>query len=458
MTSSKAVGAGAFVVIGALLFTVALFMIGERRLLFTKRYPVYTEFTSLGQLESGAVVRVLGMDAGEVSEIRIPNSPSEKFRVRMMVREDMRQLVRADSVATPQTEGLVGAIFVNIAAGTEAAPIVATGGMISGHDAFQISDLLQQASDSVKLISDTVQSLRGDAETAVKQIALTAEDAHALVADIRPDIAAIARNGAQISADTQVIIASIKDGKGTLGKLVNDDGLYQQVRQIASQAEAIMVNVRDLSAEAKGAIADFRSPEGPANGLMTDMRMTLAQAREATADLADNMEAMKRNFLLRGFFNKRGYFDLDSISPADYRKGLLENGKRKAMRIWLASNVLFETRPDGSEVLTADGRARIDSAMATYLRYLPTNPLVVEGYATQGVVGERYQRSRSRAVMVREYVVSQYRLTQQSTGSIALADDAQGSPSKDRWDGVALTLFLDREQLQLAAQPVAAVR
>jgi hypothetical protein len=60
--------------------------------------------------------------------------------------------------------------------------------------------------------------------------------------------------------------------------------------------------------------------------------------------------------------------------------------------------------------------------------------------------------------MVREYVVSQYRLTQQSTGSIALADDAQGSPSKDRWDGVALTLFLDREQLQLAAQPVAAVR
>jgi len=218
------------------------------------------------------------------------------------------------------------------------------------------------------------------------------------------------------------------------------------------------VNVRELSAQAKDAIADFRSPDSPTNGLMTDMRMTLAQAREATADLADNMEAMKRNFLLRGFFNKRGYFDLDSISPAEYRNGLLENGKRKAMRIWLASNVLFETRPDGSEVLTADGRARIDSAMATYLRYLPTNPLVVEGYATQGVVGERYQRSRSRAVMVREYVVSQYRLTQQSTGSIALADDAQGSPSKDRWDGVALTLFLDREQLQLAAQPVAAVR
>jgi len=456
MTSSKAVGAGAFVVIGALLFTVALFMIGERRLLFTKRYTVYTELSSLGQLENGAVVRVSGMDAGEVSEIRIPDAPSQKFRIRMEVREDMRQLVRTDSVATPQTEGLVGAIFVNIAAGSDAAPIVPAGGMIAGHNPFEISDLLEQASESVKLISDTVQSLRGDAETAVKQIALTAEDAHGLVEDIRPDITSIAHNGARISADTQEVLAGIKDGKGTLGKLVNDDGLYQQVRQIATQAEAIMVNVRELSAQAKDAIADFRSPDSPTNGLMTDMRMTLAQAREATADLADNMEAMKRNFLLRGFFNKRGYFDLDSISPAEYRKGLLENGKRKAMRIWLASNVLFETRPDGSEVLTADGRARVDSAMATYLRFLPTNPLVVEGYATEGVLGERYQRSRARAAVVREYLLSQYGLMQQSTGSIALAEDAQGSPSKDRWDGVALTLFLDREQMQLAAQPVAA--
>ena len=92
-----------------------------------------------------------------------------------------------------------------------------------------------------------------------------------------------------------------------------------------------------------------------------------------------NMEAMKHNFLLRGFFNRRGYFDLGSISPVDYRTGVLENGKRKAMRIWLKSSVLFEVRPDGTEVLTEDGRARIDSAMSTYLKYLPSNPIVVEG-------------------------------------------------------------------------------
>jgi phospholipid/cholesterol/gamma-HCH transport system substrate-binding protein len=463
MMSSKAVGAGAFVVVGALLFTVALFMIGERRMLFQTRYTVYTEFAKLGQLESGAVVRIAGLDAGEVTDIRIPDTPSAKFRIKMNVRQDMGHLIRTDSVATTQTEGLVGAVYVNIGAGSEQAAILPANGTVAGREPLQISDLLQQASDSVRLITDTVNALRGDAEKAVKQIALTAEDAHALVDDLRPEITAIAHNGNRISADTRDIIANINEGKGTLGKLVNDDALYQQVRQIAGdaqmiagEAQKIMANVRDLSAEAKGAIADFRSKDGPTQGLMSDMRVTVSQAREATADLADNMEAMKRNFLLRGFFNKRGYYDLNSISPADYRSGVLENGKRKAMRIWLTSGVLFERRADGTEVLTADGRARVDSAMSTFLQYVPANPIVVEGYATEGVVGEQFQRSRLRAAAVREYLLTQYHLMPQHTGSIALAGEAKGSPAKDRWDGIALTLFLDREQLEFAAQPVAA--
>jgi len=171
------------------------------------------------------------------------------------------------------------------------------------------------------------------------------------------------------------------------------------------------------------------------------------------ADLADNAEALKRNFLLRGFFNKRGYFDLDDISQADYRKGVLENGKRKAMRIWLSSEVLFERGPDDVERLSEGGRARIESAMATYLKYLPSNPLVVEGYATAGGAEERFRVGRIRAGMLRNYVLGRYELKPQHTGFISLGDDGKGSPhGTDRWDGVAITLFLDRESLQFGDQ------
>jgi phospholipid/cholesterol/gamma-HCH transport system substrate-binding protein len=450
--SKRAVGAGVFVLLGVVLFTAALFMIGSRRMLFEQRFPIHTEFSRLGQLEVGAAVRVAGLDAGEVTEIAIPARPSGKFRVRMEVRDDLHQLIRTDSLATTQTEGLVGASFVNIAPGTDAAPVIPEGGIIPGRDPFQMADLLQQASETIAMVNETVASLRGDITTAVQQVALTAEEAHALVTDISPDIRRIAENGSRISADSQRIVASIREGKGTIGKLINDDALYVRAREIADEAKTVMQNVKEVSNEARRAISDFRSNDGPAQGLMADMRVTLGQAREATADLADNMEAMKHNFLLRGFFNRRGYFDLDAISPADYRKGILENGKRKAMRIWLADAVLFEPGAEGIDVLTADGRTRIDSAMATYLEYLPTNPVVAEGYATAGSKEERFRRARQRAGIVREYILGRYGLPPQNTGYIGLGDEAQGSPKGDRWDGVAVTLFLDRASLQFAAQ------
>jgi phospholipid/cholesterol/gamma-HCH transport system substrate-binding protein len=450
MISARAVGAGAFVMIGLLLFGAGLFMIGERRMLFEKRFTMYTQFARLGELQTGATVRVAGADAGEITDIEVPRSPSEKFKVKMEVLEALHPLIRTDSVAATQTEGLVGGIFVNIAAGTDKAPRLPEGGTIPGREPFSISDLLQQASDTVTMVNMTVASLRDDAEKAVKQVAETAEDAHALMEQVSPDIAEITKNANRISEDTSGIIASINDGKGTVGKLINDDGLYQRAREIADQAKDVMANLHGVTDEARRAVVDFRSKDGPAQGFMADMRVTLGQAREATADLADNMEAMKHNFLLRGFFNKRGYFDLESISPVDYRTGVLENGKRKAMRIWLKSSVLFEPGPDGTEVLTADGRDRIDSAMSTYLKYLPSNPIVVEGYAPAPTVAERFRISRRRAGIVRAYVLGKYEIPPQNAGFIGLGDEADGSPEKDHWDGVSLTLFLDREALQFS--------
>ena len=80
-------------------------MIGERRMLFEKRFTVYTEFSRLGDLETGAPVRVAGAEAGEVTDIEIPATPSAKFRVKMEVREALHPIIRTDSIAVPQTRG-----------------------------------------------------------------------------------------------------------------------------------------------------------------------------------------------------------------------------------------------------------------------------------------------------------------------------------------------------------------
>ena len=85
--------------------------------------------------------------------------------------------------------------------------------------------------------------------------------------------------------------------------------------------------------------------------------------------------------------------------------------------------------------------------MSTYLKYLPSNPLVVEGYAPGTTVAERFRLSRMRAGIVREYIVGKYDVPPQNAGFIGLGDQALDSPNKGRWDGVSLTFFLDRAEL-----------
>ena len=75
MARNRLVAVGAFVVCGVLLFAVGLFMIGDRRMLFSKTFEVYAEFAKIAGLQNGAKVRVAGMDAGEVDEIHVPPRP-----------------------------------------------------------------------------------------------------------------------------------------------------------------------------------------------------------------------------------------------------------------------------------------------------------------------------------------------------------------------------------------------
>ena len=64
--TARLAAVGAFVVGGVLLFAVGLFLIGNRRMLFSDTFEVYAEFAQIAALDGGAKVRVSGMDAGEV--------------------------------------------------------------------------------------------------------------------------------------------------------------------------------------------------------------------------------------------------------------------------------------------------------------------------------------------------------------------------------------------------------
>jgi phospholipid/cholesterol/gamma-HCH transport system substrate-binding protein len=445
-TPVRLAGIGVFVLAGLVLFASALFMIGERQLAFARRFVIYTEFTTITGLQPGAIVRVSGAPAGAVTDIEPPAGPSGKFRARLEITEDLHQLVRTDSVAAIQTEGLVGGSFLAISTGTPDSPRAPEGSTIPSREPFLLADLFDQMSDTIRSVNATVDNLGAGIEKTLTSVDTTIVNANALIDEVSDDVKALASASARITSDAAQIAEGIRKGEGTVGRLLKDDELYQRVTTIARSAEVIADDTQKAVHQARQALDSLQLKEGQVANVTANLKHTLDEARTAMAGLSDNMEALKRNFLFRGFFNRRGYFNLADISPEEYRKGALTKDRnRLALQVWLRDEVVFVTADsNGAEQLTDDGKARIDAALASHLPRVMDSIVIVEGYSTQGSRADQYVVSRARASLVRDYVIERFHLDPGAVGVMPLGAEATGSPENSTWSGVALAVFVER--------------
>lgn len=452
MGITKQAWVGVFVLGAVALFAAGLFMIGDRRLLFTGHFEVSTTFAKVTGLEVGTRVRLAGLDAGEVLEIRVPPMPSGRFLVRMRVREDVRALVRTDSACTIQTDGLVGNAFVQVSPGTDAAPLAREGDLLPGVDPIELADVLREGRETIQLINSRVVSLTDDVSGTLTSLTRTMDATRDVIATAGRRVDQFGATGNEVLTDVRHTVGDVRAlvertraGEGSVGRLLTDTAFYDRLRQVADDAAGTAAALRETSETARTAVNDFTAADGAGARITQTIRNTLASIEEVTNDLAEGTEALKRNFLFRGFFRDRGFFDLDAMSREAYQAGLLERDNRTAVRIWLDAAVLFEADPEGGERLTADGRRRLDQAMAQLVQYPRDSPLVVEGYARAGDA-DTHVLSSERATAVREHFLRRFRRSTTLTDTMPLGSAASGSlRGDDTWEGVALAMFVSND-------------
>ena len=267
MVKNRLAAVGLFVIGGILLFAAGLFLIGDRRMLFTDTFHVYAEFKQVAALDAGAKVRVAGVDAGEVEEIRVPPGPSGRFKVRMRVRSDLNPLIRTDSIASIQNDGLVGNKFVQIQTGTDAAPQVTDQGTILSREPFDIADLMLTMSETLGTVNKMLVEVQQGVDQALSAVTATASDAQGLMKDMGGEVRTLLTAANRVSADVNTIVAQVRQGRGSLGKLLSDDSLYANVQAMSADAQKAVATVRQASEEARAAIADLRGENGPVKGL-----------------------------------------------------------------------------------------------------------------------------------------------------------------------------------------------
>jgi phospholipid/cholesterol/gamma-HCH transport system substrate-binding protein len=436
MKKEHYIGLGVFIVGGLLLFTVGIFLIGDRRMLFERSFEISTEFSTITGLQTGATVRVSGKDAGEVLDIEVPPDPGKKFRVKIRITEELHPLVRTDSVATIQTDGLVGNKFLAISSGTKEKPQVPPGTAIPGQEPFEFADLMQQASETMKAVNQTIESIQDDLERTLQLTGDMIAEAQLILHDAGGDVREITDSSNKIAKNINEMLSDVRKGKGSLGKLVTDDALYKNAESIAKNAEVTSRNLREAAEKANRTIADFR--EKTQKGLSDQASGTLRNLNEVLSDMAENTEALKRNWFFRGFYKKRGYYDIDNLTIADY---LIMRKDREEKRFWLASQDLFEKSGD-KEMLSDKGKDLIREKVKELFQYIENNPIyLIEGYASEGNAGDQYLVSRQRALEIRAFIENEFPVPPESLGILPIG--LKVNDTGIAWDGVALVAIYE---------------
>lgn len=209
---------GLFVFLGIFFFFGIIFLIGRQQNLFSSEIKISTTFKNASGLKVGNSVRFSGITIGTVDNIEIINDSTVK--VDMNIKDDTKQFIKLDSKASISSEGVIGDKILVISQGSSKIKAIKDGQKIGSFEPIEFSDVLA----SVKV---------------------TAENAEV------------------ITDELATILVNINDGEGTLGRLMNDEDM-----------------------------AD-------------DLDATMENLRKSSKGLNENMEAAKHNFLLRGYFKKK---------------------------------------------------------------------------------------------------------------------------------------------------------
>jgi len=212
---TRAARLGAFIVATLAILVVGAFIIGSKQYLFSSTYQLKAQFDNVVGLDAGGDVRVGGVHSGTVRNIVLPHKAGEKVTVIMDLGTSTHEIIKQDSVATIETEGLLGNQFLAISFGSAGSGDVRDGDIIASQPPLEMADLLQKTSDILDSSQQAIQ------------------------------------NATRATANLDSISAKIDKGQGTAGALVNDKALYTNLEQTTGA-------MRDTMAQAQAGVTDFQ--------------------------------------------------------------------------------------------------------------------------------------------------------------------------------------------------------
>ncbi len=182
---------GVLTIVAVLIAALLIFTLGGQGGFFWQRYQLKTRFSNVGGVKAGSPVRIAGVEAGWVTGLRFVGAEVE---LDLQVSRSMQERVRTTSRATIGSVSLLGEGAIDITATTDGEPIPDGGYVTAGAAPVNFADVASRATVGID--------------------------------------------------DANKIIQTLRAGKGTVGRLLTDETVYQDLQGFVAAARAVTQNMQ----------------------------------------------------------------------------------------------------------------------------------------------------------------------------------------------------------------------
>ena len=306
-STSQKIRVGIFVIAGTIILVGALYFIGSRQNMFSKNIQLYAVFDNVNGLQLGNNVRYSGINVGTVTKIEMIEVG--KITIEMTVEEKAAQFIKKDAQASISSDGLVGSMVVNISPGSEKQEVnVVSGDTIQTSTKVSIDDMLSTLSttnEDLSKISNLILMGKGTLGTLINDTILAQNIQQTLLA-----LRKTSEGTGVAMAKINQIISKINYDESAAAVILSDTAAANQIRKVFLNLETSSKDVNAITQNLDDYLNEIKTGKGALNHITQDenfvreLDSTMVQIKEASEKLNQNMEALQHNFFFRGYFRK----------------------------------------------------------------------------------------------------------------------------------------------------------
>lgn len=317
-SNKRSVIVGIFVFAGLLIFAAGILVLGGQKKTFMSSLQVVAVFQDVGGLAKGNNVWYSGVKVGTIKSITF--SGPHAIAVRINIEKKSRDFIRKDVRAKISSDGLVGNKIIALNGGSPEVPAVEDGDTIIVETSISTDEIM----NTLQVNNKSLVEITGNLKEITKNIRngqgtlgkLIADDA--VYSNLEGTLATLQKTAANTQRLTEGLAAYTAQlrNEGTLANdLVTDTVVFAKLRSTMTQLEAVSQGmdsvVLNLKGASQGINENLRSSNTPAGVILNDeqtgasLKHTIGNLETSSQKLDENLEALKHNFLFRGYFRRK---------------------------------------------------------------------------------------------------------------------------------------------------------